>query len=440
MEKTYILDTNILLHDPKSIYSFVGNKVVVPLIVIEELDDKKTRQDMVGKNARVFANILDEFMENGEDLSEGVYLEESDITFKIEKNHNDLDLLPKYLPKDKPDNRILSVGLSYQKREDGPVILVSRDTDLRVKAHTMGLTVENYKSDMVELDDLYKGYETIYSPELDLNKFYKRGMLLIKDIEHILEEKGISLYPNQCFELNNGVSNGLGIYKKRRNAIVPIQKHYPFGLKSKNREQDFSLELLVDDNIDTVSLIGKSGVGKTLLALAVGLEKVVNEEQYDKLVILRPIVPMGNDIGYLPGDKDDKLKSWMKPIIDNLKYLLNMKNEDEMDITTKYLEKYVEMEAMTYIRGRSIPNQFIILDEAQNTSKHELKTVLTRAGEGSKVVLTGDPYQIDQPYLDSNTNGLTYVTDRLKEFNLTGSVRLPKGERSRLAELAANNL
>ena len=433
MEKVYVLDTNVILHDFKSMFNFVGNKVVIPLSVVEEIDDQKRKQGSIGFCAREFSRQIDDIMEKGR-LSEGIYLEDYDITLIIEANFTDLDILPDDLDRNKTDNKILAVAMNYNKSCDMPVILVTRDTSLRIKADAVDLKVENYLNDVVELNELYTGISEYKDLNFNYDRFYSENHIPVDEVNFYSDERP---NPNECLLFEDNKQSALGVYKDNTETILPIKDKYPWGLSARNREQKFALTLLMDENINLVSLVGKAGTGKTLLALASGLEQVVEKKLYNKLVVLRPIVPMGNDIGYLPGDEEDKLSAWMRPIKDNLEYLMSdMKDE----VTTEYMKQFIDMEALTYIRGRSIPNQFIILDEAQNCSQHELKTILTRVGEGSKVILTGDPYQIDHPYLDSNSNGLTYVTEKMKESKLSGSIVLTKGERSELADEVARKL
>lgn len=436
MEKTYVIDTNVILHDPTSIFKFKGNKVVVPLSVIGELDSKKGKQNMVGNNARYFSRAVDNIMEEGK-LSNGIYLEKHDITLFVEETHTENKYFPDILDKDKVDNHILSVASYHHNNTDNKTILVTRDTNLRIIADSLNLNVENYLDDAVDFDELYRGYKIRHNITRDtIDKFYEKGKLK----PSVIGETDIK--PNQIFNLksssSNSASSAFGIYDKDQDIIRPINtSRYPWSLQGRNREQKFALELLLNDDINLVSLVGKAGTGKTLMSLAAGLEKVINQNRYDKLVVLRPIVPMGNDIGYLPGDEEAKLSVWMRPIKDNLEYLISKKGDNTK---LEDLERFVSMEALTYIRGRSIPNQFIILDECQNLSSHELKTIITRIGEGSKIVLTGDPYQIDHPYLDANSNGLTYAIENMKDSKLSGSVLLEKGERSPLAEEATIKL
>lgn len=416
--KTYVLDTNVILHDPKAPFKFVGNQVIIPLTVVEEIDNFKQQQNTLGQNARIFSRDINKLLRDG-DLSEGVEIEDLDITLKIEKNHTS-HFLPKDFDAEKVDNRIISVTKYFEETGTNPVILVSKDTNMRIKAHSVGLNVEDYMNDVVELDELYKGYVQKDVSDDFIDKFYKDG------------EVEMDGTPNQFFEFACGNHSAIGKYKK--GVVQPFRTRVKaWNLTPKNREQTYALNLLMDDSVQLVSLVGKAGSGKTILSLAAGLEKAINQDIYERLIVFRPIVPMGNDIGYLPGDEEEKLSAWMRPIKDNLEQLTRKR-------TDSGIENKLTMEALTYIRGRSVKNSFIIIDEAQNLSAHEVKTILTRAGENTKIILTGDPHQIDHPYLDSNTNGLTYVVEKMKDSKLSGSVLLTKGERSPLAEEAADKL
>ncbi|PRX25074.1 PhoH-like ATPase [Orenia metallireducens] len=439
MEKIYVLDTNVILHDPKSIFSFEDNKVIIPMVVIEEVDDQKKRQDSVGSNARIFSRYLDELRKKGK-LCDGVELDDGG-RIKVELNHQLLTELPKGLDPNKPDNRILATTLGLQEDGEIPVILVTKDINMRIKADAMGLAAEDYATDAVNIDELYSGIKNINVPSDKINALFRDKKLELNELD--LEER---LYPNEFINLEDefgGSQSALCCYDEAKNKLIPFIFNPTdiWGIKPRNREQKCAFELLLNDNIKLVTLVGKAGTGKTLLALAAGLQKVVEDKSYKRLIVTRPIVPMGNDLGFLPGDKDEKLAPWMRPIFDNMEFLVGGKDENGASAVADLKEMgLIEMEAITYIRGRSIPNQFIIVDEAQNLTPHELKTIITRAGENTKIVLTGDPYQIDHPYLDSNSNGLTYVVERLKDKALVGHMTLYKGERSQLAEIAASSL
>ncbi|MDA8233561.1 MAG: PhoH family protein [Clostridia bacterium] len=441
MKKIFVLDTNVLLHDPHAFFKFQDNDIVIPLVVIEEMDDQKRRQDEVGRNARRVAKMIDQLRLQGK-LHEGIKLAGGG-SFKVELNAEGADL-PEELLYGKSDNRILSVALYYkQKYTRKPVILVTKDTYLRIKADALGIRAEDYKTDRVNIDELYNGYQEVEVSSAKINEFYKKNFLPWPDDE---------LFANQFVALTDGgTQSALARYIPEKKGVVPLlfANNDAWGIKARNREQRFAMELLLDDNVKLITLIGQAGTGKTLLAVAAGLQKVMDEEVFKKLLITRPVVPLGNDIGFLPGDKDEKMRPWMSPIYDNIEYILNGAKEakkDKENIKVTNIESMIryfkekgqlELEAITYIRGRTIPHQYIIVDEAQNLTPHEVKTMLTRAGEGTKIILTGDPHQIDHPYLDSNSNGLSFVVEKFKGVGLAGHITFIKGERSELAELAA---
>lgn len=443
-KKIFVLDTNVLLHDPQSIFKFQENDLIIPLVVIEEMDDQKRRQDEVGRNARRVARTFDNMRSMGK-LHEGVSTPGGG-TITVELGDLSEDL-PEDLLYGKADNRILGVALAYKnKYANRPVVLVTKDTYLRVKADAIGVIAEDYKTDNINVEELYTGEASLSVTVDEINDFFQRGFL---------PWSGDKLNDNQFVTLTSndgGTNSALGRYNATRGQVVPLLfgNKEVWGIKGRNKEQRFALELLLDDSIRLVTLVGMAGTGKTLLAVAAGMQKVLDDNAYKKLLITRPIVPLGNDIGFLPGDKEEKLRPWMSPIFDNIEFIMHgakegKKEKDEfnrpsnIEKTIAYLKDkgQLEMEAITYIRGRSIPNQYMIVDEAQNLTPHEVKTVLTRAGEGTKIILTGDPYQVDHPYLDSNSNGLTYVAEKFKDHALAGHITFTKGERSELAELAA---
>jgi PhoH-like ATPase len=341
---------------------------------------------------------------------------------------------------DRGDNRILAVAIDLKKKSEScPVILVSKDTNLRIKADALGLTAEDYESDKVEIEDLYSGMTELGVDGVTVDTFHGQGWL--EPVGNLLPNEFINL-----FDSANPAHYGTGRYDASKEKIMPLHKWGKDGIWSitpRNREQSYAFDVLMDDSVKLVTLVGKAGTGKTLLAIAAGLHKVAEENVYNRLLVSRPVFPMGKDIGFLPGDIEEKLAPWMQPIFDNVELLLSG-HEAEKRHSKGYKELVamgiMEIEPLTYIRGRSIPNQFMIVDEAQNLTPHEIKTIITRAGEGTKIVLTGDPYQIDNPYVDASSNGLTYLVERLKNLKITGHVTMSKGERSELAELAANLL
>jgi len=433
MKKTYVLDTNVLLHDPESLFSFEDNSIVLPLSVIEELDRIKRRGDEIGRNARDASRKLDELRLTGR-LSEGVGLPGGG-SIRIELNGNKTYDLLGGVDLNNVDNRILALAYFLTNNENSPVVLVTKDLNLRIKADVLGIATEDFYSDKVDYAQLYNGVRELFVSEEDIDRFYQDGLLDVNQN---------NLYPHQFCILkvreNPSVSALARYYGNRLNRLFYEGKTV-YGIKSLNKEQKFALDLLLDDGVKIVTLVGKAGTGKTILALAAGLEKIFEEDgRYNRMLITRPIVPLGNDLGYLPGDKEDKMRPWMQPIYDNLEYLCN--EHVRPNGCSDYLlnNGKIELEALTYIRGRSIPRQFIICDESQNLSPHVIKTILTRVGKGSKIVFTGDPEQIDHPYLDASSNGLSYLVERIKEKGISGHITLVKGERSDVAELGARLL
>ncbi|KUR60066.1 PhoH family protein [Bacillus sp. AM 13(2015)] len=440
MSKIYVLDTNVLLQDPNSIFSFEDNEVVIPAVVLEEVDSKKRYMDEVGQNARRVSRLIDGLRSKGK-LHEKITLE-SKGTLRIELNHRSFHELQEIFIEKTNDNRILAVAKNLSLEEETkphgrPVILVSKDVLVRVKADAIGLQAEDFLSDRVlQNEDIANGYHELYIPTEQLNTFYKQSQLPIKEVT------SVPLNPHQ-FVIMKGNEGGsaLGMLDQKAENVKRLiyDQEHVWGIRPKNVQQTMALELLLRRDIPLVTLIGKAGTGKTLLALAAGLMQTEDLGMFKKLIVARSIVPVGKDLGYLPGEKEEKLRPWMQPIYDNLEFLFNTKKPGELDAILAGIGS-IQVEALTYIRGRSIPDQFIIIDEAQNLTKHEVKTLLTRVGEGSKIVLMGDPEQIDHPYLDSLNNGLTYVIERFKGQQISGHVKLVKGERSGLAQLAADLL
>lgn len=439
MKKAFVLDTNVLLHDPTAMLQFEENDVVLPITVIEELDRFKKQSDMVGRHARQTSRLLDEMRQIGH-LTDGVPLAQTNGTLRVALCQREtLKTLPPELERDNGDNAILAVALELKRQCDCPVILVSKDTNLRVKANALDLESQDYTTDKIDVGDLYGGTLEILVDAAQIDEFYAS-----KNVD--LEQE---VFPNQAITLKDIIDphhTAVAIANGPEQPIRPLY-HLPDSgisrIRPRNREQKFALDLLLNDNIPLVTLVGKAGTGKTLLAIAAGLHKVADERAYSRLLISRPVVPMGNDLGYLPGDIKDKLAPWMQPLYDNFDLICgtdNAKNkpghwrrgyEELMDMGL------LQIEPLTYIRGRSIPKQFLIVDEAQNLTPHEVKTILTRAGDGTKIVLTGDVDQIDNPYVDAASNGLTYVVERFKTSDLGGHMTLLKGERSKLAEQAS---
>ncbi|CAI9387733.1 PhoH family protein [Niallia sp. Sow4_A1] len=442
MSKIYVLDTNVLLQDPYSIFSFSDNDVVIPAVALEEVDSKKRYMDEIGRNARQISRLIDNLREAGK-LHDKIPLENGG-TIRIELNHRSFHELQEIFVEKTNDNRILAVAknlsIEESKKENGrTVILVSKDTLVRVKADAIGLMSEDFLSDrVVENEDLYTGFMDVQVTIDVLNRFYEIGQLPVTEIGNG------SYYPNQFLILKDVLgssSSALAIVDSSRKYVKKLvfDHEHIWGIRPRNVQQTMAIEMLLKKDMPLVTLIGKAGTGKTLLALASGLMQTEDFGDYKKLLVARPIVPMGKDLGFLPGEKEEKLRPWMQPIFDNLEYLFNTKKPGELEAILAGMGS-IEVEALTYIRGRSIPDQFIIIDEAQNLTKHEVKTILTRVGEGSKIVLMGDPEQIDHPYLDAFNNGLSYVVERFKDQPIAGHVKLVKGERSSLAQLAADLL
>ena len=443
MKKIYVLDTNVLLHDPKAILAFEDNDVIIPAVVLEEIDAKKRNVDELGRNARLVSRMLDGFRDKGR-LHDAIPLDNGG-SLKVELNHKSFQHVQDLFDASTPDNRILAVALNYHweeqhKSNPKPVVVVSKDTLVRVKADVLGLPAEDYLNDRtVSLSELYPGHFKMSVHPSIIDEFYLNRRLPLADLL-----MGSGIHPHLFIILKDEMGSSKSAIAKVNadcTLIEPLfSNHEPiWGIAPRNAQQRMAIELLLNDEIPLVTLTGKAGTGKTLLTLAAGLMKVEDERKYKKLLIARPVVPMGKDIGYLPGEKEEKLRPWMQPIYDNLEYLFNTKKNGDIDNILAGLSS-IQVEALTYIRGRSIPGQFIIIDEAQNLSRHEVKTIVSRAGEGSKVVLLGDPEQIDHPYLDASSNGLTHVVEKFKAEAIAGHITLEKGERSPLAQLAADLL
>jgi len=438
MSKRFILDTNVLLHNPAALTSFADNEVILPIEVIEELDRFKKDHDEKGRNARVVIRMLDDFRRKGK-LGDGVATEAGG-RIRIITNMDFGNAKELGLSVDIVDNRILMTAYILQKERDR-VIFVSKDINARVKADAIGIKAMDFEKEKVDFEKLYSGWKELKLSKPDIDAFFTKKYLGLKDSE--------AFQPNQ-FAMLSDVSNpkhiALARYNNKKGLLQPIRfgGKEIWGVKPRNKEQVMAQELLCDDDVKLVTLVGQAGTGKTLLALAAGLKKVLQDASYDRLLISRPIMPLGRDIGYLPGTKEEKLESWMEPIFDNLDYILTMHRKSQKH-KFKTIEDLLDtgllqLEALTYMRGRSIPKQFIIIDEAQNLTPHEIKTVITRTGNYAKMVLTGDPYQIDNPYLDSSSNGLTYCIEKMKDQPMFGHMTLTTSERSELASIAAEVL
>jgi PhoH-like ATPase len=435
--KIYVLDTNVLLDDPSAIYDYENHEVMIPLAVLEELDNQKNKTSDIGYNARETSRILDDLRTKGK-LNEGIELENGS-SLKIVIDKEELKL-PPHLSATKYDNRIISTAIDLQKtNSEKEVIMVSNDINLRLIANAFDIQAEDHKGNGIDGEELYDGYVEINTTSNIIDKFYKDKELNPKELNGDFDE----FYPQQMVQLSttdDKNKSALGRFDGEK--IVPLifDKSTPMGIEPLNREQKFALELLLNDDIKVVTVSGKAGTGKTLLALAAGLQKVTNEKIYERVLIARPVVPMGKDMGYLPGSVEEKLEPWMQPILDNLNLIIHSNEGSYLSIDQLIENNFIQIEALTYIRGRSIPNQYIIIDEAQNLSKHEVKTILTRVGKDSKIILTGDPFQIDNPYLDKVNNGLSQVANHFYEEQLAGHIMLLKGERSEIAQISSDLL
>jgi len=439
---TFVLDTNVLLYDPNAIFVFKEHDLVVPITVIEEIDRFKKDLNETGRNARHISRHLDELRASGS-LAKGVKLAEGG-TLRVEIAQAGA-ALPAGFGHGTNDASILGTALEVSRSQPpGTVVFVTRDTNLRIKADALGLPVEDYEHAHIDVEEQYSGVVTVDAEAARITELWSAGQVA---------ETGSTYFPHQFVILRNPENpsqTALARYDQKRQILrlVPRFKEGVWGIQARNKEQLFALDLLLDDGVQLVTLDGVAGTGKTLMAIATGLRKVADERKYRRLVVSRPIFPLGRDLGFLPGDVSEKLNPWMKPIFDNLELLLGLRDVDDGRGRVQHGAAFqplldqgvLEVEPLTYIRGRSMPNQYLIVDEAQNLTPHEVKTVITRVGEGTKIVLTGDPQQIDNPYVDAMSNGLTYVVERFKGSALAGHVTLRKGERSPLAELAAQLL
>ncbi len=436
LEKVFVLDTNVILIDPLAIMKFgAGNIVYIPLIVVEEVDRFKKDQNENGRNARHFSRLVDELRQNGP-VTDGIKMDNGAtliISIDTKTKFQNLEVLDLNVN----DNIILTSALSW-KEKGHDVSIISKDINLRLKADVVGLNAEDYGKHKVTLEELYSGNRELFVTKDILNQFEKERFIPTED----LDMEGV--YPNEYVlicEEHNPRHRIPGRFSDQKGGIVPLitMREGIWGIYPKNLEQQFAFDALLNDEVKLVSLTGKAGTGKTLLTIAAGLELTISQERYSRVLVSRPVQPMGKDIGFLPGDVNDKLGPWMQPIFDNMDFLFGR------DRTGNSWEELINqgllhIEPLTYIRGRSIPKQYLIVDESQNLSPHEIKTIVTRAGEGTKIVLTGDCEQIDSPYLDSINNGLAHCIERLKGSEIIGHMMLKVGERSPLSEIASQLL
>lgn len=437
MPKHFVFDTNILLHDPRAVFQFEENEVVIPIFVLEEIDQFKKESSERGRNAREVARLLDGFRLDGARLSDGVKLPQGG-RLKVAAGQR---ALPTSLRENQvADHLILGVALDVRDANPSePTIFVTKDVNLRIRADALGLKAMDFEAGRIDIDELYSGTTELEVPGAQIDRFYADNSLDMGDAR---------VLPNQYVLLKDPQSpshTALGRVDPKTRKLIPLRKMRDgvWGIRPRNKEQHCALDLLLSDEVKLITLVGKAGTGKTLLALAAGMQQTVEERAYTRLLVSRPIFPLGRDVGYLPGDIEEKLNPWMQPIFDNVEFLMGLSKTDERN-GRSYKELidlgYIQIEPLTYIRGRSIPKQFIIVDEAQNLTPHEVKTIITRVGENTKIVLTGDPYQIDNPYVDATSNGLTTAVQKFMGQELAGHMTLSKGERSELAELASNLL
>jgi PhoH-like ATPase len=443
-KKTYVIDTSVFLTDSECIYAFENNDIVIPIKVLEEIDKHKGRQDSPGLNARRTIRTLDAFRKKGS-LNVGVRIGKGKGKIRV-ANLGTEPNLPAEMSMEVPDHQIIATATNEQELlKPRKVIMVSRDINMRVLCDSLELLSEDYKSGKVvkERTDLYDGFSRLLVDDEIIDRFYSEEKI-------ILEEKESKLfYPNQFLMLVSNSSEKKTCLAKYANHGEPLGQIGKFksgnsiwGVDPRNKEQTFALDLLMDPDIPIVTLVGKAGCGKTLLAIASGLQQVIGKSgkvdgDYTRLIVTRPVQPLGRDLGYLPGTLEEKMNPWLAPIQDNLQFLMG---NDKVTLEEYSMQGIIEIEALTYIRGRSLSKAFLIVDEAQNLTSHELKTIVTRVGEGTKVVLTGDIEQIDNVYIDETSNGLAYAIEKFKHYSLSGHITLNKGERSEVATLASKVL
>jgi len=435
MRKVYVLDTNVLLHDPSSLLRFEDNQVVIPIDVIQEVDRFKHEQTERGHNAREVSRRLD-CLRNGSSLAKGVELENG-IELRVYCDPQDAQLTMG----GKADNNILRIAGTIQREQpDVPVIIVTKDINLRIRADAMGLRAEDYESDRVVLADLYTGHTEFTLPVSDVESLRQGGALAAPD-------GGESLSPNQfvLVKPDDGSKNTVLV---RRDGVEPVLRRLGqfeggvCGIMPRNKEQFYALDAMLDNRVKLVTVMGKAGTGKTLLAVAAALHQVLVRKKSRGVVVARPTIAVGKELGFLPGDIENKMAPWMRPIVDTIEFLFDSAKQiaRKGDFHALFKSGVIEIQPLSYIRGRSISNRFIVVDEAQNLSPLEVKTIITRVGYASRVVMTGDPYQIDNPYVDSASNGFNYLVNRFRPEAIAAHVELRRGERSELAELAANLL
>lgn len=441
MIKNYVIDTNVIIHDPYFFRNFEDNNVIIPIICIEELDKLKKREGMVGYQARESLRAINHLRESGNPLTDGITLDNGG-TLRIEMNKLELDFLPNTMSKEVNDNKILAIARNIGVESDIPTVLVTKDLLLAIKADSLNVPVEDYKSDKQEIDTVYSGYSEIELDSESLNKIFEGGLELPEDFSDIP--------PNHFFHITDRENYEHEVVAKYDgDKIIPMThiNEKAWGIKPINMEQKMAFELLMDPEIHLVSITGGAGSGKTILSTSVALQKVLDQGYYRKIIFVRPIVSAGKDIGYLPGKEEEKLKPWMGPFYDTIDYMFQKKRKNPEITVDEFLEDLrrngiIETKTFNYMRGRTLANAFVIIDEAQQTTPHLAKLMLTRAGNGSKFVFNGDlsDNQIDNIHVDSKSNGLAYILSKMKHHKLTGHIELKHVERSPLAKLAEKSL
>ena len=434
-KRTYVLDASVLLHDPEIFNHFKSQHIILPSVVIEDLDRKKGQNDEMGKHARHVMRFIDNVSKEG-NIREGITLENgSTIRITLDSEQKKRKNLPTHITPDRARHRLLSSA--FRLKEIGEAVsVVSKDPVTKILAETIGIETYCYKTVREHYDTLHKGVRHLEVPKETIDKFYAEGKIALPEGEFL---------PNEyCIMRSEENSSAVAKVNLKEKTLVPLKrlKRDVWGVKPRNVMQKCALDLLLNDDVKLVSLIGQAGTGKTLLALAAALKKTFDENVYSRIIIARSIMPLGRDIGFLPGTKEEKLRAWLAPFFDNLDFICGDNDVDGQNETKKYIlesDKF-QVEAITYMRGRSLSNTWVIIDEAQNLTPHELKTIISRVGENTKIVILGDPTQIDNPYLDLDSNGLVYLVGRMKRYNLFGSIFFTETERSALAALAAEVL
>jgi PhoH-like ATPase len=431
-KKSLVFDASVLLHDPDSIHHYPNESIVLPSVVIEELDQKKHLNNETGKNARYVMRLIDNLSKRG-NISDGVRLENGTLVkILLDEEHKKKKSGSNTFTPDRNRHRLLAMAFQLQEGGD-KITLISKDPVTKILAETVGIVTENYRSVREKYDTLHKGIKFIEAPKAQIDKFYLDGSLPIPEGE---------FFPNEYLVMKSEEnSSAIARVDGKNHKLVPLAKasHDIWGIKPRNIEQKCAMDLLTRDDVKLVVFTGGAGTGKTLLALAAGLRKVFDEGVYSRIMIARSIIPVGRDIGFLPGTKEEKLRAWLAPFFDNLEFICSSSGSENGSETKKWIlesEKF-QVEAITYMRGRSFTNTYVIIDEAQNLTPHEIKTIISRVGDNTKIIVLGDPSQIDNPYLDADSNGLVYLVGRMKKHDIFGSIYFQQTERSKLAAIAA---